>query len=110
MNPGDYTSASGHKEKKLDVEDPDSYHRRQACRDQAFAKKPLCTPCEQIEERRVKIGTVEYCHPGTLEIGQTTKIGSKELVEPKAFPAGFKKNICEVNGRDQRDARNCVPG
>src|SRR5580704_3130816 len=83
----DDTGSSGYEEEEADAEKPDSYRRRQACRDQAFAKKVLCTPCEQIEERRVKIGAAENCRPGTLEIRQTTKIGSKEFVEPKTFPA-----------------------
>ncbi len=107
--PADYTGASGNEEKKADAEEPDAHHSGQSGRNQTLAEEPLGTSCQQIEERRIEIRTVCDCRPGILEAGQTTKVDGKELVEPEALSAGFQKEICEVNGRDDTDSGKYFP-
>ncbi len=94
--PREYASPPCNEEKKTNAENPDAENRRQSGRNQAFPKQPLGEPYKQVEKRRVKVRTVSDRCPGTLEVGQTAKIDSKQLIEPKALLAGFKKNICEI--------------
>jgi hypothetical protein len=107
---GNYARALGHEKKQAYAEKPDANHCGQSSRNRAFAEEPMRAPGEQIEHRRVEICAVDDRRPCTLESGQTTKVGGKEFVEPKTFPAGSKKSICEVNGRNQKDAEDGNPG